>query len=219
MRIAARFATALLYGLLPLSGEATAASPAAAGGSNFYCCTDANGKQMCGDILPPACHSRAYREVGSNGLTRRHVDAPPTAEQRRQRAIEEEKQKAEEAALKEKQRKDQALLNTYGSLDDIEAMRERARSDVIKSINAAQSRIGEISKKRKKYQQDAEFYKNKPLPVEVRKGLKDSEAEIKTQESIVEAKKKELAVIEAKYNNDRQHYLELTQRPAPTASR
>jgi len=191
--------------LLGLCGSTMAAG-------NLYCCVDAGGKQVCGDLLPQACYGRAYRELGESGRTLRNVEAPLTAEQRAQRAAEEEKRKVEEAALKEQQRKDQALLNTYGSEKDIEAMRLRAQEDVQKSIKAAETKITEIRIQRKKYENEAEFYKKKQPPAEIQKGLRDTEAEIKAQESIIDAKKKELEIIREKYDEDKRHFIDLTRR-------
>lgn len=189
----------------------TFSGPTLAAG-NLYCCVDTSGKQVCGDILPQACYGRAYRELGDSGRTLRTIEAPLTAEQRAQRAAEDEKRKAEEIVLREKQRKDQALLNTYGSVRDIEAMRLRAQDDVNKSITAAETRIAEIRAQRKKFENEAEFYKKKKLPAEVQKGLKDADYEIKAQESIIESKRRDLDVIRDKYNEDQRHFTELIQR-------
>ena len=198
--------------ILGLALQAEAAPPTGSG--KFYCCTDATGKQVCGDILPQSCYGRAYRELGPTGQTLREVEAPLTAEQRAQRAAAEERRKEEEARQKEQQRKDQALLNTYGSVEDIETLRKRALDDVNKSISTAQSKIGEIRVLRKKFETEAECYKKKTLPPEVHKGLRDTEFEIKAQESIIEAKKKEVGIIQAKYDEDRTRFLELQQRKA-----
>lgn len=178
----------------------------------LYCCTDGSGKQVCGDLMPQECFGRAYRELGDSGRTVRNVEAPLTAEQRAERAAEDEKRKVEEAALKEQQRKDQALLNTYGSANDIDAMRERALADVEKSIAAAETRIAEIRAQRAKFQNEAEFYKKKKLPSEVQKGLSDADSEIRAQQSIVESKKKEMDVIREKYGEDKRRYLDLSRR-------
>ena len=182
---------------------------------NFYCCNDGSGKQVCGDILPQACYGRAYRELGQSGRVVREVEAPLTAEQRAQRAAEEQRKKEEEARQKIQQRKDQALLDTYGSEEDIEAMRVRALEEVTKSIKGAEARIEDIRALRKKYENEAEFYKKKKMPPEVQKGLNDTEFEIKAQQSIIEAKKKEVAGIQAKYDEDRKRFIELRHRPVP----
>lgn len=186
--------------------------PAAMAAGKLFCCIDAGGKQVCGDLLPQECYGRAYRELGDSGRTVRTVDAPLTAEQRVQRVKEEAERKEVEAALKEQQRKDQALLNTYGSENDIEVMRQRAQEDVQKSIRNAETKIVEIRLHRKKFENEAEFYKKKRLPAEVQKGLSDADFEINAQNSIIEAKKKELGVIREKYDEDRRRFLDLTKR-------
>lgn len=194
--------------LLGICGSASAAA-------NLYCCLDAGGKQVCGDILPQACYGRAYREVGATGRTTRTVEAPLSAEQRAQRAAEEARRQADEAVLRERQRQDQALLNTYGSEKDIEMMRARALDEVQKSILAAQAKIVELRAKHKKFENEAEFYKKKPLPVDVQKGLRDVDAEIKAQEQLIESKQREIETIRAKYDDDRRRYLELSRRVPP----
>ena len=193
---------------------ATLTGTSALAAGNFFCCNDASGKQVCGDILPQACYGRAYRELGSNGQTIRTVDAPLTAEQRIQREAEEEKRKREEEKRKEQQRKDQALLNTYGNEQDIELMRKRAEGDVLKAIANAEKKIVEIRQQRKKFENEAEFYKKKTLPHEVQKGLADADSDINSQEVFIAEKKKELEVIRAKYDEDKRRFVELiSQRP------
>ena len=199
-----------LAGILGLSAQAGAAP--AGGSGKFYCCTEAAGTQVCGDILPQSCYGRAYRELGQTGQTLREVAPPLTAEQRAQRTIEDEQRKEAEARQKEQQRKDQALLNTYASAEDIEALRKRALDDINKSIKNAESRITEIRATRKKFEDEAEFYKKKPLPEDLRKGLRDTDFEIRAQQSLIEAKKKEADVIQAKYDEDRARFLNLQRR-------
>ena len=193
---------------------ATLTGTSALAAGNFFCCNDASGKQVCGDILPQACYGRAYRELGSNGQTIRTVDAPLTAEQRSQREAEEEKRKREEEKRKEQQRKDQALLNTYGNEQDIELMRKRAEGDVLKAITNAEKKIVEIRQQRKKFENEAEFYKKKTLPHEVKKGMDDADSDINSQEVFIAEKRKELEVIHAKYDEDKRRFVELiSQRP------
>jgi len=195
--------------LFALGGSAAAAG-------SLYCCIDAGGKQVCGDLLPPACYGRAYRELGDSGRTVRVVEAPLSPEQRAQRAAEEAQHKADEAIAREKQRKDQALLNTYGSEKDIEFMRARANDDVHKSIRAAEAKIAELRIQRKSFENEAEFYKKKQLPPEVQKGLRDTDYEIKAQELLIESKKQELDLIRVKYDEDRRRYQDILRRaPAP----
>lgn len=197
--------------LLCTSPAATAAQPTGSS-TLLYCCQDTTGKQVCGDILPQACYGRAYREIGEGARTVRQVEAPLTSEQRAQRAEEDEKRRQEDAVRKEQQRKDQALLNTYGNVRDIDAMRARAEEDINKSIQAAETKIAEIRAQRKKFENEAEFYKKKTPPAEIQKGLRDADYEIQAQESVIAAKKKDLETLRAKYDEDKKRFIELNRR-------
>jgi len=194
--------------LLPMPG--LGGSVFAAG--TLFCCNDPNGKQVCSDILPQECLGRAYREIGESGRTLRTVEAPLTAEQKAQRAAAEAQRKAQEAALKEQQRKDQALLNTYSTENDIELMRARAIEEVQKSIKTAQTTIAEIRVRRKSFENEAEFYKNRTLPPDVQKGLRDADYEIAAQERLIESRTKDLDAIKIKYDEDRRRYRDIAQR-------
>jgi hypothetical protein len=183
-------------------------------GPRIYCCHDDSGKQVCGDILPSVCYGRAYRELGDSGRTSRLVDAPLTVEQRAQRAAEEQRRKEQERVLNEQRRMDQALLNTYASEKDIEIMRSRAERDLTMAIKAAEERIAEIRKQRKKFEDEAEFYRNRQLPAEVAKGLRDADYEIGAQESVIESKKRDQETMRAKYDEDLRRFRDLSKRPS-----
>ena len=197
-----------LFLLAALAG----ASPALAG-VTIFCCHDEAGKQVCGDILPAVCVGRAYREIGVSGRPVRTVEAPLTAEQRAQRAAEEQRRREQERLLSEQRRKDQALLNTYGSEKDIEVMRTRAERDIAAAIKAAEERIAEVRRQRKRFEDEAEFYRNRQLPVDVAKGLRDADQEIRAQESVIESKKKDRDAIRLKYDEDLRRFVELSKRP------
>lgn len=206
-----RFALSGILAFLGSVGDIPAAGGAESG--RLYCCTDAAGMYVCGDILPHACYERAYRELGVDGRTLREFAAPLSAEQRAEQrakqASEEEKRKQEAIAQKEQQRKDEALLATYVSLEDLEMLRKRSLDDAQRAIGNAEARIAKIRELRKKYEDEAEFYVKKTMPSEIEKGLADTEFEIKAQESIIEAKKKNIVDIEAKYDEDRKRFLDL----------
>jgi hypothetical protein len=142
-------------------------------------------------------------------MTLREVEAPLTEAQKAQRIAEEKRKKKEEDAAREQYRLDQALLQTYGTIDDIELMRKRAEADVITSIKAAMVKIDEAKQRRKKFEDEAEFYKKRTLPPEVDKGLKDADFEIQAQENLIASKQKEFDIIKTKYDDDKRRYLEV----------
>lgn len=186
--------------------------PVMAAGANIFCCNDERGKQVCGDILPMACVGRAYREINQVGMVVRIVEAPLTPEMKALRAQEERKKQEAEEAAREQRRMDAALAQTYGNEADIDLMRQRAEADVHKSIAAANEKIAEAKKRRKKFENEAEFYKKKQIPPEVEKGLKEEDYEIRAQEELIEAKKREFDLIKAKFDEDKRRFREMKAR-------
>lgn len=197
---------------------ALANSAGAAG--EFYCCQDPNsGRRVCGDTLPEQCRGRAYRVLDSGGNVVKEVGPPLTPEQKAELAQETKRKKLLEEASREQRRKDQALLDTYAAPEDIDLAQSKAEADVNLAIQAAQERIVVAQKKRKKFEDEAEFYKKKEMPAELAKQLHALEHEIKLQRELQDVKKREFDVIKAKYDADRKRYGELTGRtPKPRAA-
>jgi len=194
---------------LVLAGSASSFAAA-----RIFCCDDESGKQVCGDILPSACYGRAYRELGQSGRTSRVVEAPLTAEERAAKEAEARRRAERERIENEQRRRDQALLNTYGSEKDIEVMRSRALGDLDMTIKAAEERIAEIRKRRKKFENEAEFYRNRRLPAEVAKGLRDADYEIRAQESVIDSKRKDQQAVGLKYDEDLRRFRDILKRAA-----
>lgn len=148
----------------------------------------------------------------------KEVGQPLTPEQKAEQALEVKRKKLLEEASREQRRKDQALLDTYAAPDDIDRAQKKAEDDVNLAIQAAQDRIVTAQKKRKKFEDEAEFYKKKEMPAELTKQLHALEHEIKVQRELQDVKKREFDAIKAKYDADRKRYGELTGRatkPAP----
>lgn len=199
--------------LLPGPGWAEPPQGNALRPGEFICCHDNDGRRTCGDLLPPQCAGRAYKVYSQHGTVVREV-GPPMSPEEKARAREQARlQKQAEIAAQEQKRKDQALLETYTSLEDIDRMQARAEEDVQKAIAEAQTRINAAQQRRLRFANEAEFYPNRPLPPEVAKGLRDEDAEIKSQNELIEAKQRELAQINHKYAEDRRRYIELSRRP------
>lgn len=199
-----------------------AAMGAAHGAGEFYCCQDPNsGRRVCGDSLPEQCRGRAYRILDSGGNLIREVGTPLTPEEKAERLLELRRQKLLEEASREQRRKDQALLDTYATPEDIDFAQKKAESDVNMAIKGTEERIAAAREKRKKFEAEAEFYKKKTMPAELAKELRALDHEIAVQQDLLDVKKREFATIKAKYDADRKRYFELTGRvskPAPAGA-
>ncbi|MFZ2265978.1 MAG: DUF4124 domain-containing protein [Azonexus sp.] len=198
--------------LLPLLLLIAASSQAA---SEFYCCQDNSGRRACSDTLPEQCRGRPYKVLDSGGNIMREVGPPLTAEERQQQAAENVRRKQQEEAAREQNRKDQALLDTYATLQDIDLSQRKAENDVNLAMAATQAKINVAMTKRKKLLDEAEFYRKKSLPPELDKSLRAVEHEIKVEQELLDVKKHDFELIRAKYDADRQRYLDLTTRRRP----
>lgn len=185
---------------------------------NSYCCTDANGKLACGDILPAACHKRPYRILDERGRLVKEVAAPLTPEQRMLRDAEEAKKLEEAKKAAEDKRRNQALLATYPSEKDIDIARDRALADFDKASVDTQKRYDEAVKEKKKLDAEKEFYVKKPMPAKLKKQVEDNEAAIKTAQGALDSRKEERDALAAKYDEEKKRYMELRYGKAPRSA-
>jgi len=184
----------------------------------FYCCQDpGTGRRVCGDVLPDQCRGRAYRVLDSGGNIVKEVGAALTPEQKAEQVAENRRRKQLEDASREQRRRDQALLDTYAMPEDIDLAQKKAEADVNFAILATISRIDQARTKRKKFEDEAEFYKKKTLPPDLERDLRALDHEIKLQQELLDIKKRDFESIKAKYDADRKRYFELTRRPLPAA--
>lgn len=173
-----------------------------------YCCQDpASGRRICGDVLPAACKSVAYKVYDRAGNITEEVGPPLTPEQKIAKEVEERRRVERENAQREQRRKDSALLETYSSIQDIDISLARAEADLVKSMNLAQAQIENAKKKRKKFEEEAK--KHKEVPSEIVRGLRDADDEIRAHSSVIASKKKDLEMVRAKFSADRRRYQEI----------
>jgi len=123
------------------------------------------------------------------------------------------KQKEESAAKREETRRNRALLATYTSERDIDEQRARALKDNQRSMSEIEGKIDGLKKKRAGYDKEAEFYKDKDLPPKLSEDMKNSEIDLRAQEDLLAVKRKETVGINARYDEDKRRFKELT-RPA-----
>jgi plasmid stability protein len=193
-----------------LAAAALALAPASAEAQS-YRCVGKDGKKYYGQNLPPQCLGQPVEQLNAQGMVIKRIDPQASAVDRAQREVEAEQKKKRDAALKEENRRNKALLATYTSEKDIEMARKRALADnevAVKEINA---RIAKIKKDQADMVKELEFYqgKNKP-PATLEQKIKNAEIDLKAQESLRAAKTKEVDSINAKYDDDKKRYLELT---------
>ncbi|MBK6972332.1 MAG: hypothetical protein IPH26_05035 [Sterolibacteriaceae bacterium] len=207
-------AVQLIVAAMPGAGSAWAQQSTTP--KQTYCCNDSDGVQICSDRLPHQCYNRAYRVMEGSTVVRRE-EAPLSAEQRRQRIIEDRRQLEEDRARREGLRRDRILIDTYNSVQDIDVQRERAIKEIEHGMLQAKNELVELEKQRQALVEETEFYRRKTMPAELRAAIRANEADIAAQQSIVDSKKKDIDAVNARYDEDKRRYIHLL-RNAPRAA-
>jgi len=190
-----------------------AAMAQAVGGRVIYCC-DVDGQPVCGDILPRACYGRAYREVSPSGTVRRIIPAPLTPEEVTRRNALERERRAQEAARLRQQRMDEALLETYRSLQHLDERRDREIGALDKAIQTLRQRETELIERQHELIEEAAQAGERSAESVAEENIRSLDSEIVAQRSVIDAKMRERSAILDRFDEDRRRYIQLTA-PAP----
>src|SRR5690242_19364394 len=179
-----------------------------------YRCVSQDGKKYYGSTIPPQCYGRPVEQINKQGTVVRRIDPEGDAKERAEKEANLAKKKEQDAASREEMRRNRALLATYTNEHDIEDARRRALADNEKAVKEVEQKIDAIKKTWAKYEKELEFYQDnktgetKP-PAKLSNDIKNTEIDLKAQEDLLAAKKKEVAVINAKYDEDKKRFAEL----------
>jgi DNA-binding MarR family transcriptional regulator len=192
-------------------GAAVALAAPAAAQTQTYRCIGKDGKKYYSSTIPPQCVGRPVEQLNKQGLVVRRIDPEGDEKARAEKAELLAKKREAEAAHREERRRNQALLATYTSEKDIEDARARALSDNRKAVRDVETRIETARKRRAGYDKELEFYKGdaKP-PAKLADDIRSAEVEIQANEQLLAVKKKEVTQINARYDEDKKRYRELT---------
>lgn len=212
-------AAALLLALLvPAVAVAQSSGAQSSSAKTIYCC-DVGTQPVCGDILPAACYGRAYREISPSGTVRRVVPAPLTAEEIARRDAEERRRRAEDAQRLKQLRLDQALLETYRSLEDLDSRRDRELADLDRTLRELRQREAELLERQRGLIEEAARDAGGQPAAGVDDDIRSLDGEIVAQRSIIDAKLRERSAVLDRFEEDRARYLQLTSPVEPAPAR
>lgn len=187
-----------------------ASNPASAQ-SRMYKCVDAKGKTYYTQTPPAECLGRDTQVINSkSGAVVNKIEGQLTPEQQAQREEEKKKKAEQEAQAREERRKNTALLNTYSSEKDINDARARALKENEAGIKETEKRIAAALKRQKELDSEKEFYVKKTVPAKLAQDMRNNEVDMKNQQELLDVQKKQVSTINAKYDEDKRRFLELT---------
>jgi hypothetical protein len=185
-----------------------AAAPAAA--QKLYKYVDSEGRVRYTDRPPIDMSGRASEQLNSQGTVIRHNPAALTPEQVAAQEAERKRKAEADALAREEKRKNMALLTTYPTMADLDDAHARALANNVEARKQVETRIADLKKRQEMLQKDAEFYRSKPLPAQLKRDMFELEADLKAQSELLAAKNGEVDLINAKFAEDKRRYLELT---------
>jgi hypothetical protein len=185
---------------------ALAAAPVSA---TMFVCTTPAGKTITSDRPPPECAGVPIRELRPDGSVRRVIEPPPTAEQRKARADQAQREQQESDAKRAQARQDIALLETYASEKDIEAARRAALASRQAMIDRSKKRLETFAAERKKLDEEKEFYVNRKLPDKLEHAIEANRSLVDAESRLIAEMQADLARINKRFDAEAERYREL----------
>jgi hypothetical protein len=178
-----------------------------------YRCTGKDGKKYYGQTIPQTCLGQPLELINKQGLVVKRIDPEGDEKARLAKEAEAEKKREMDAAHRDAMRRNQALLATYTSEKDIEEARARELREHQTQVQEVQRRIDDIKKRQARFEKDLELYKEAGKgapPARLQEEVSNAEIDLKAQQGLLDAKKKEAATINSRYDDDRKRYLAAT---------
>jgi hypothetical protein len=178
-----------------------------------YRCVGKDGKKYYGSTVPMPCLGQPIEQLNTSGMIVKRINPEGDEKERAAKEAEAKKKREDDTARRETVRRNSALLATYTSEQDIDEARSRALAENEKALRDAGLRIDAIKKRQAIYDKELDLYRggNKP-PARLQDDIRDAEIDLQAQENLLAAKKKDVDSINAKYDQDKQRYRELTVR-------
>ena len=182
-------------------------------GDLTYRCVSKDGKTYYSSTLPQQCIGQPVQQLSTSGMIIRRISPEGDEKERLAKEAEAKKKREDEASAREASRRNSALLATYTSEQDIDEARSRALADNEKAVTDIESRIESIKKRHASFDKELEYYKgnNKP-PARLQEDIRDAETDLQAQEDLLAARKKDADRINARYDEDKKRYRELSRR-------
>lgn len=172
----------------------------------IFCCENAEGRRVCGDVLPQACYGRAYRRVASDGTVLERIAAPMNDAERAAAERDSRLRMLEESRRRMQRLQDRALLDTYRDVDDIDDRERRAVGEIERDLDKARARDAELRQNQVRLQEEAKLHPPGNLPADLAQAIRDNQSEISAQETVIDAKLKNIDAVRARYSRDRERF-------------
>ena len=184
----------------------------AAGGADaaLYRWVDDKGVVQYSD-KPPDGKGKAGVEMSKRGIVMKKLDTPLTPEQQKAKDEEEAKQRLEAQQASAQRRADQALLQSFTSVQEIDLKRDRevqALEGVIATLRTQERTAADrLAENRKRLESYAK--RNAQPPASLAEEIARGEADVKITRGNIDKRQQDIAATRSQYEGLKKRYLEL----------
>lgn len=161
------------------------------------------------DKIPPEAINKGNVEINKHGVAVKRTAPAPTPEQRRARELEELRQQELAREREEIDRRDRALLATYTTESEIDLARRRALNTIDAQVQGAANYTTLLNKRKTELDARKAGLGAKPVPLVLERELANIDTELQKQAELIAVKKKEIAVVNARYDLDKKRWADL----------
>ena len=185
--------------LLPVTLAAAGLSAQAA---NIYTCVNAKGQRMTSDRPIADCLDRAQELRNADGSVKKVLPPAMTAEERAAHEDRLRQEMAAEAARRDAIRLDRNLLSRYPDEPRHQKARKAALEPLHTALAATERRLTELEHDQKRLQEEAEFYKGREMPRDLKLKFGQNEAALQAQQDAAQNHLAEIRRINATYDQE-----------------
>ena len=185
---------------------------------SFYKYTDDQGITVISNTLPPSMANNGYTIVTARGNVLKTIEPKRTPEEiAKTKLLEEEKAKENERKAQEEKdkleqaRKDNVLLQTFTTADDIETLKKDKCSSIEILIGIAQGNIARLQEQLDGSKKSAETFEKsgKPIPKDLQERIKITYTQIQSNKTFLVKKEQEHSQITQMFDEMKSRYNKL----------
>ncbi len=175
----------------------------------LYKWVDEKGVVHYTDKIPSDVVNKGNVELNKQGVTIRKTEPALTPEQRRAHELEAERRQQLAREQEIIDRRDRALLSTYTTENEIDLARNRSLNTIDAQVQSSTAYSTLLSKRKAEIELRKNALGDKPMPTALEVEYTNIVSELAKQNALIEAKKKESAAVNARYDADKQRWREL----------
>ena len=170
--------------------------------TGIYSCLDDRGRRLTADRPIAECSARDQQVLNRDGSLKALHPPSMTADERSERDNRERIAQEARATQADAVRRDRNLVARYPTEVAHQRAREAALDTVRLAVRSSEMRLNELALERRPLQEEAEFYKGKPLPLKLRTAIDANDASSDAQRSAAANQESELGRINRLYDSE-----------------